>query len=180
MHNPYHNICIIPTITYPHQCLIPTITYPYHNICIIPTITYASKLKTFQRNGENTIWATKMKLLGVRWGKKWTSVSIRGVIKLLNILSRINDCKWRWTGHVTRMSRNHTWHGYMRDWMPPEREDEEGPGNDGRMTSDCMQNQIGLRRQQTDNGGRIWGRPYIQQWSCRLTMSMSKVMTPND
>ena len=55
--------------------------------------------------------------------------------------------QWEQKSHIVWMHEGET--GYHQ-----ERQNEEGPETDGRMTSGCMQNQTGLRRQQTDISGR--------------------------
>ncbi|CAF4908416.1 unnamed protein product [Pieris macdunnoughi] len=94
------------------------------NTCILPCVTYGcetwsltqlhrKKLSTFQH-------AVERSMLGIKRKDKIRNTDIRRRTKLTDILIRIDQQKWRWTGHLMRSSSSskNKWSNIVTHWYP--------------------------------------------------------------
>lgn len=119
------------------------------NSCILPCLTYGCqtwaltqknllKLRSCQRSMERS-------MLGVTLKDRKRAADIRCTTKVEDVLKKIRQLKWRWTGHMTRESRM-KWTKIITEWQP-----RDGKRKRGRQA-----------RRWTDDikmiGGTIWSR----------------------
>ncbi|CAF4921267.1 unnamed protein product [Pieris macdunnoughi] len=91
------------------------------NLCILPCVTYGCetwalsqkhllKLRTCQRGMERS-------MVGVTLRHRKRAEEIRSTTKVEDIIKKIRQLKWRWTGHMTRDSRL-KWTKIITEWQP--------------------------------------------------------------
>ncbi|GBP66503.1 Putative uncharacterized transposon-derived protein F52C9.6 [Eumeta japonica] len=91
------------------------------NSCVLPCLTYGCqtwalsqkhllKLRTCQRGMERS-------MIGVTKRDRIRSEDIRSITKVEDIIKKIRQLKWRWTGHMTRDSRI-KWTKILTEWQP--------------------------------------------------------------
>ncbi|CAB3252101.1 unnamed protein product [Arctia plantaginis] len=89
-------------------CILPCITYGCETWAL--TKRHRDKLARCQRSMERS-------MLGLKLIDKVTSKDIRRQTKLTDILSRIDQLKWRWTGHMLRCKKE-KWSKQVTVWYP--------------------------------------------------------------
>ncbi|GBP87784.1 Putative uncharacterized transposon-derived protein F52C9.6 [Eumeta japonica] len=91
------------------------------NSCVLPCLTYGCqtwalsqkhllKLRTCQRGIERS-------MIGVTKRDRIRSEDIRSITKVEDIIRKIRQLKWRWTGHMTKDSRI-KWTKILTEWQP--------------------------------------------------------------
>lgn len=91
------------------------------NTCVLPCITYGcetwaltkqlrNKLEYCQRSMERS-------MTGIRKKDRVRNEQIRAKTKVTDILTRIDQQKWRWTGHMMR-EKEEKWSKIVTDWYP--------------------------------------------------------------
>ncbi|XP_022816835.1 uncharacterized protein LOC111349816 [Spodoptera litura] len=89
--------------------------------CVLPCLTYGCQtwalnqkhllaLRTCQRGMERS-------MLGVRKMDRIRSEDIRSITKVEDIIKKVRQLKWRWTGHMTRDSKT-KWTKIITEWQP--------------------------------------------------------------
>ena len=90
------------------ECILPTITYGYQTWTITKQIY--NKLMTTQR-------AMERKMLGITLQDHVPNQIIREKTKVKAIVKYVNTMKWKWAGHVARMTDNR-WTIRTTEWQP--------------------------------------------------------------
>lgn len=90
------------------SCILPCITYGCETWAL--TKLHRDKLVRCQRSMERT-------MLGLKLKDKVRSTDIRHKTKLTDILVRIDQLKWRWTGHMLRC-KEEKWSKQVTIWYP--------------------------------------------------------------
>lgn len=89
-------------------CILPCITYGCETWAL--TKQHRDKLARCQRGMERS-------MLGLKLLDKERSIDIRKKTKVTDILSRIDQLKWRWAGHMLRCKRE-KWSKQVTVWYP--------------------------------------------------------------
>lgn len=101
------------------------------NTCVLPVITYGcetwSLTKHHREKLERCQRAMERSMTGIRKQDRVRSSTIRQKTKIVDILTRIDQQKWRWTGHMMRDPQN-KWSTVVSDWYP-----RDGKRNRGRQ-----------------------------------------------
>lgn len=108
--------------------------------CILPCLTYAAqtwvfnkciknKIRTCQRSMERSILGHKLK-------DKQKSETIRRKTKVIDAVQHAQRLKWRWAGHIARLSNN-SWAKQLTKWKGPGGKRKRGRPND-RWTDDIV------------------------------------------
>ncbi|PZC79931.1 hypothetical protein B5X24_HaOG215613 [Helicoverpa armigera] len=101
------------------------------NTCILPVITYGcetwSLTKLHRQKLQRCQRAMERSMTGNRIQDRVRSSVIRERTNVVDILTRIDQQKWRWTGHMIRDPHN-KWSTIVSDWYP-----RDGKRNRGRQ-----------------------------------------------
>ena len=98
-----------------------TLKRKVYNQCILPTVTYGSE--TWNLTTKQTIKLRSMQraheriMLGVSLRDHIKSEEIRSKTGLLDIMSVISAKKWKWAGHLARLTDNR-WTYKLTFWTP--------------------------------------------------------------
>lgn len=91
------------------------------NTCILPCITYGcetwSLTKHHREMLEHCQRAMERSLIGIKKQDRVRSIHIREKTKVVDVLSKIDQQKWRWTGHMIRCTQD-KWNKIVTDWYP--------------------------------------------------------------
>ncbi|GBP62307.1 Putative uncharacterized transposon-derived protein F52C9.6 [Eumeta japonica] len=79
----------------------------------------------------------KRSMIGVTKRDRIRSEDIRSIIKVEDIIKKIRQLKWRWTGHMTR-DRRIKWTKILTEWQP-----RDGTRKRGRQAKRWMHDIIG-------------------------------------
>ncbi|CAH2097703.1 unnamed protein product [Euphydryas editha] len=89
--------------------------------CILPCITYGCETWALTQSHRDKLTrcqrAMERSMLGLKLKDKVRSTDIRRKTKLTDILSRIDQLKWRWTGHMLRCTMD-KWSKQVTVWYP--------------------------------------------------------------
>lgn len=89
--------------------------------CILPCITYGCETwaltKHHREKLERCQKGMERSMLGLKLKDRVRSTDIRHKTKLTDILSRIDQLKWRWTGHMLRCKKE-KWSKKVTVWYP--------------------------------------------------------------
>lgn len=118
------------------SCVLPCLTYGCQTWAL--TQKHYTKLRTCQRGMERS-------MIGVTLKDRTRAQEIRLITKVEDIIKKIRQLKWRWTGHMTRDSKI-KWTKIVSEWYP-----RDGKRKRGRQV-----------KRWTDDikkiGGTIWPR----------------------
>lgn len=91
------------------------------NTCVLPVIIYGcetwSLTKHHREKLERCQRAMERSMTGIKKQDKVRSSIIREKTKVADILLRIDQQKWRWTGHMIR-DKQDKWSTIISDWYP--------------------------------------------------------------
>lgn len=89
--------------------------------CILPTITYGcqtwSRNTTTVRQIRTAQRAMERKILNHKLSDKIRASDIREQTKVIDIVEFVAKTKWKWAGHVARLTDNR-WTGKVMKWLP--------------------------------------------------------------
>ena len=92
----------------------------YHQ-CIEAAITYGCQTWAITRRMENRLQTTQRsmerQMLGITKMDRKTSKWIRQQTNVQDIKARVKELKWRWAGHVARITDNR-WTKEVTEWIP--------------------------------------------------------------
>ncbi|GBP91596.1 Putative uncharacterized transposon-derived protein F52C9.6 [Eumeta japonica] len=145
--------------------------------CVLPCLTYGCqtwalsqkhllKLRTCQRGMERS-------MIGFTKRDRIRSEEIRSITKVEDIIKKIRQLKWRWTGHMTRDSRI-KWTKIITEWQP-----RDGTRKRGRQAKRWMDDirKIGeatWSRKARDRGVEKAGRGLVIQLRLRDVIRMGE------
>ena len=137
------------------QCILPTMTYG----CQAWSLTkgLAQKLRTAQR-------AMERKMLKIKIKDRITCASIRQKTNLKDVVEFAAKQKWKWAGHVARMTDNR-WTQRVTDWRP--RIGKRSRGRQTRRWRDDIVQQKGMVWSRAAKDREKWradSEGYILQW----------------
>ena len=88
---------------------------------ILPCLTYGCQTWSLRKKDENKLAIHQRKMersmLGIRLSDKIKNETIRKETRVTDVLEKIRNLKWRWAGHVCRMSDDR-WTYKIMQWMP--------------------------------------------------------------
>lgn len=91
------------------------------NNCILPCITYGSETWSLNQNHREKLRkcqrAMERSMLAIKLNDRIASTEIRDKTKVTDILTRIDQLKWRWTGHMLRCKTD-KWSKQVTFWYP--------------------------------------------------------------
>lgn len=89
--------------------------------CILPCITYGCETWSLTQNHREKLAkcqrAMERSMLHIKLKDKITTTEIRNKTKVTDILTRIDQLKWRWTGHMLRCKTD-KWSKQVTLWYP--------------------------------------------------------------
>ncbi|GBP38812.1 Putative uncharacterized transposon-derived protein F52C9.6 [Eumeta japonica] len=92
------------------------------NTCLLPSLTYACQTWKFTRTVKNKITSCQRSMersiLKIKKIQKISHTDIRQKTKVIDALSHSQKLKWRWAGHVARLSDNR-WTRKTTQWTGP-------------------------------------------------------------
>ena len=99
------------------------------NTCILPTLTYACQTWKFTRKSKNKIITSQRSMersiLKIKKINKIRHTVIRQKTKVIDALSHSQKLKWRWAGHVARLTDNR-WTIQTTSWLGPSGQRKRG------------------------------------------------------
>jgi hypothetical protein len=126
-----------------HQCVLPAMTYGSESWTMTKAMEH--KLHAAQRNMERS-------MLGITWADRMTNEWIRLQTKVKDILDLVKERKWKWAGHVSRMSDNR-WTILLTDWRPRDGHRKRGrPSKRWRDELDHYWRTVAWKRYAQDRG----------------------------
>lgn len=137
------------------QCVLPVITYGMETVTL--TQKSANKLQTNQR-------AMERAMLGISLRDRVRNEEIRRRTKITDIIHRIAELKWRWTGHVARQDPSR-WTVRILQWRP--RTTKRSVGRPQMRWLDDIREIAGKRWFHIAQDRYAWKNleeAYIQQW----------------
>lgn len=91
------------------------------NTCVLPCITYGCETWSLSKHHRDMLQhcqrAMERSMLGFRKADKKRNTFIRAKTKVTDILTKIDQLKWRWAGHTLR-SPQEKWSKTVTDWYP--------------------------------------------------------------
>ncbi|XP_030025374.2 uncharacterized protein LOC115443910 [Manduca sexta] len=91
------------------------------NTCVLPCITYGCETWSLTKHHRNMLEhcqrSMERSLIGIKKQDKRRNTFIRSKTKVTDVLTRIDNLKWRWTGHMLR-STQEKWSKIVTDWYP--------------------------------------------------------------
>ena len=139
-----------------------------YNQCVIPTLSYGAQTWSLTKEIVNKISicqrAMERKMLGIKLQDKIPNKEIREKTKLNDILEVITRSKWKWAGHVARMSDNR-WTIRSTEWQV--REGKRSRGRPKRRWQDDICQYQGASWARTAKDRKRWRNlveGYFQQW----------------
>ncbi|GBP17400.1 Putative uncharacterized transposon-derived protein F52C9.6 [Eumeta japonica] len=93
------------------------------NTCLLPSLTYTWQTWKFTRIVKNILYPAKgvcmeRSILKIKKTQKIRQADIRQKIKVIDALIHLQKLKWRWAGHVARLSDNR-WTRKTMQWTGP-------------------------------------------------------------
>lgn len=136
------------------QCIMPVIMYGAETLTL--TKKSAIKLKVAQR-------AMERAMLGITKKDRIPNTIIRQRTKVIDIIQLITQAKWRWAGHIARMTDNR-WTKRLIEWRP--REDKRSRGRPPTRWSDDVRRIAGnwINKAQDRKKWKNLEEAYILQW----------------
>ena len=102
------------------------------NTCLLPSLTYASQTWKFTRKIKNKIITSQRSMersiLKIKKINKIRHTSIRQKTKAIDALSYSQKLKWRWAGHIARLTDNR-WTKRTTLWLGPSGQRKRGRPN---------------------------------------------------
>ncbi|CAG9837260.1 unnamed protein product [Diabrotica balteata] len=137
------------------QCVLPVLTYGAETLTL--TKAAATKLRVTQRRMERS-------MLGITLRDRITNEDIRRRTGVTDIIEKIARLKWRWAGHIARMTDGR-WTKRLLEWRP--RENKRNVGRPPtRWTDDLRRiNKNWIRAAQDRRGWKHEEGAYVQQWT---------------
>ena len=135
------------------QCVLPTLTYGAETWNLTKKLSL--KIRTMQRTHERI-------MLGLTWRDHKTAKWIREKTKVRDVLETVSYLKWKWAGHVCRMTDNR-WTVRATNWTPRGTTRKQGHQKT-RWRDDLDKFQKSWQRSTTDR--KKWkhmGKAYVQQ-----------------
>ena len=137
--------------------------------CIIPTLTYGcqtwSPTKKEKQKLRSTQRAMERSILGLSKIQKIRHNLIRGKTGMDDILSTVAKLKWKWAGHLARMS-DRRWTRRVTDWRPEGR--VRKVGRQKLRWKDDIEDTAGsawMRTAQDRDNWNALGEAYAQKWA---------------
>ena len=91
------------------------------DLCVLPTITYGcqtwSTTKQINKKLATTQRAMERRMLGIKLQDRIPNQAIRDITKVKDIIQYVSTMKWKWAGHVSRMTDNR-WTIRTTEWQP--------------------------------------------------------------
>lgn len=137
-------------------CILPVSTYGLETVAL--TQINAKKLRIMQRGMERS-------MLGISLRDKIKNEEIRRRTGVKDIVERIAELKWQWTGHIARQ-KDGRWTPRIIEWRP--REAKRSVGRPPLRWIDDIKQIAGNRWYQVAQSRWEWkmlGKAYIQEWT---------------
>jgi hypothetical protein len=146
------NFNLRPKTTEMDTCILPSLTYGCQTW--VHTNKIKSKIRTCQRAMERSI-------LNVKNKDKINSKSIRSQTKFTDTLDFILKQKWRWAGHIARIT-DKRWTNETTKWPGPLGKRRVGRPK-ARWSDDiiAVAGPTGLITLRTEKNGKTWRRPIL-------------------
>ena len=139
-----------------------------YNQCVIPTLSYGSQTWSLTKEIVNKLEvcqrAMERKILGIKLQDKISNKEIREKTKLNDILRVITKSKWKWAGHVARMTDNR-WTIRSTEWQV--RDGKRSRGRPKRRWQDDIYKYQGASWTRAAKDRQRWKdlvEGYFQQW----------------
>ena len=91
------------------------------NQCVLPTMTYGAETWSTTKEIEQKLIVTQRamerKMLNISLRDRCKNSDIRNKTQVKDILTKINEMKWRWAGHIARINDNR-WTKRVTEWQP--------------------------------------------------------------
>jgi Reverse transcriptase (RNA-dependent DNA polymerase) len=139
-------------------CILPVSTYGLETVAL--TQISANKLRVMQR-------AMERSMLGVSLRDKIKNEDIRKKTGIKDIVERIAELKWQWTGHIARQ-KDGRWTLRIIQWRP--RETKRSVGRPPLRWIDDIKQIAGKHWHQTAQDRSKWkelGKAYVQEWTSK-------------
>jgi len=107
--------------------------------------------------------AMERKMLDVKWQDNITNETIKQKIKIPDLMNRILKLKWKWAGHIARMTDN--WAKDLMMWHPSSKRKS---GRPRKRSAEEIKKSHGNNWHNTATGREKWSsmeEAFIQQWS---------------
>lgn len=127
--------------------------------CILPCITYGCETWALTKYHRDKLVRCQRGMLGLKLKNKVRSVDIRRKTKLTDILSRIDQLKWRWAGHMLHCKKE-KWSKQVTVWYP--RDGARSRGRKPWRWEDELKITCGplwVREAVDKSSGKSWRRP---------------------
>ncbi|CAH2098212.1 unnamed protein product [Euphydryas editha] len=99
------------------------------NICLAPTLTYGCQTWTLKKTHLNKIRTCQRALersyMNIKLKDRINNITIRKKSKAMDIVRRIMTLKWRWAGHILRVTETR-WLQSIIDWYPRDKKRRRG------------------------------------------------------
>lgn len=138
-----------------NQCVLPTLTYGCQTWAL--TKRLRDRLQVTQRNMERT-------MLGIKRIDRRTNEWIRSNTKVRDVMETVKDLKWKWAGHVARISDNR-WTRKVTEWIPLECARKRG--RPYTRWDDEIRQRLGPTWMRVARDRKSWhqhGEAFIQEW----------------
>ena len=142
-----------------------------YNQVILPVITYGSETWTLTKESITKLQvaqrAMERQMLRISLRDRKENIWVRGQTKVLDIIESIKWSKWKWAGHIQRMT-DERWTKTLTNWRP-----WYGKRNRGRPClyvnwRDDIEKVYGVtwkRKTENRKEWKILGEAYVQQWN---------------
>lgn len=92
-----------------------------YNTCILPCITYGCETWSLSKHHRDKLQccqrAMERSMLGIKKQDRKRNTFIRSKTRIVDILTKIDQLKWRWVGHMLRSTQD-KWSKIVTDWYP--------------------------------------------------------------
>ena len=141
-----------------NECILPVTTYDMETVTI--TRANAERLRVHQR-------AVERRMLGISLRDRVRNTELRKKTGVTDVLKRIATAKWKWAGHVARMSDGR-WTRRVMEWQP--RQSQRPRGRPPTRWSDDIAAKAGPNWRQAAQDRETWRgleEAYVQEWTRR-------------
>lgn len=136
--------------------------------CILPAMTYASETWTTTNKMNNKLQTTQRAMerimIGINKKDRWHNTTVRETTKVKDIIKHIKRSKWRWAGHIARITDNR-WTIRLTNWIP--RSSLRSRGRPVYKWESDIISLVGTTWQRRARNRVSWkshAEAYIQQW----------------
>lgn len=145
-----------------------TLKRKLYDQCILPVLTYGAETWSLTKKHAQRIARTQRAheriMLGIKLNDRKSNKWIREHTKIVDVMERVAELKWRWAGHVARRTDGR-WTKLILEWRP-----RLGRRHAGRPTTrwrDDIRRRAGIQWIRDATNRAQWhemGKAYIQQW----------------